>query len=121
MAVELVNTTGIFALDGGEWEVTNNIWIVGNEREVLVVDAAHDHEPIVAAVNGKPCHLGARFSAMFGQPSNHGPGLAVCHQDLLGLSFLNGGEQSRPVRMIRQREASIDRLPESISSSQHPA
>ena len=52
-AVELVNTTGIFALDGGEWEVTNNIWIVGNEREVLVVDAAHDHAPIVAAVNGR--------------------------------------------------------------------
>ncbi len=53
MAIELVNTTGIFALDGGEWEVTNNIWLVGSEREVLVIDAAHDHEPILAAINGR--------------------------------------------------------------------
>ena len=29
MPVELVTTDGIFALDGGEWEVTNNIWLVG--------------------------------------------------------------------------------------------
>ena len=53
MAVELINTTGIFALDGGEWEVTNNIWLVGNDREVLVVDAAHDHQPIVEAIRDR--------------------------------------------------------------------
>jgi glyoxylase-like metal-dependent hydrolase (beta-lactamase superfamily II) len=53
VTVELVTTSGIFALDGGEWEVTNNIWIVGDDREVLVFDAAHDHAPIVAAVNGR--------------------------------------------------------------------
>ena len=40
--IELVNTSGIFALDGGEWEVTNNIWLVGNDREVIVIDAAHE-------------------------------------------------------------------------------
>ena len=53
MGIELVTTDGIFALDGGEWEVTNNIWLVGDDREVLVFDAAHDHEPIAAAVNGR--------------------------------------------------------------------
>jgi glyoxylase-like metal-dependent hydrolase (beta-lactamase superfamily II) len=53
MAIELVTTEGIFALDGGEWEVTNNIWLVGDDREVLVVDAAHDHRPIVEAVAGR--------------------------------------------------------------------
>jgi glyoxylase-like metal-dependent hydrolase (beta-lactamase superfamily II) len=53
MAIELVTTDGIFALDGGEWEVTNNIWIVGDDREVVVFDAAHDHQPIVDAVNGR--------------------------------------------------------------------
>ncbi len=53
MAVELVTTDGIFALDGGEWEVTNNIWLVGDEREVVVFDAAHDHQPIVDAINGR--------------------------------------------------------------------
>lgn len=53
MPVELVTTDGIFALDGGEWEVTNNIWIVGDDREVVVFDAAHDHRPIVEAVAGR--------------------------------------------------------------------
>src|SRR5690606_4095925 len=53
MAIELVTTDGIFALDGGEWEVTNNIWIVGDDREVIVFDAAHDHAPIVAGINGR--------------------------------------------------------------------
>ena len=53
MGVELVTTDGIFALDGGEWQVTNNIWIVGDDREVIVFDAAHDHQPIVDAINGR--------------------------------------------------------------------
>ena len=53
MSIELVTTDGIFALDGGEWEVTNNIWIIGDDREVVVFDAAHDHEAIVAALNGR--------------------------------------------------------------------
>jgi glyoxylase-like metal-dependent hydrolase (beta-lactamase superfamily II) len=51
--IELVTTDGIFALDGGEWEVTNNIWLVGDDREVIVIDAAHDHRPIVEAVAGR--------------------------------------------------------------------
>ncbi len=53
MTIELVTTDGIFALDGGAWEVTNNIWLVGDDREVIVFDAAHDHQPIVDAVNGR--------------------------------------------------------------------
>jgi glyoxylase-like metal-dependent hydrolase (beta-lactamase superfamily II) len=51
--IELVTTDGIFALDGGEWEVTNNIWLVGDDREVVVFDAAHDHRPIVEGINGR--------------------------------------------------------------------
>ena len=51
--IELVTTDGVFRLDGGEWEVTNNIWLVGNDREVLVIDAAHDAAPIVEAVHGR--------------------------------------------------------------------
>ncbi len=53
MTIELITTSGIFALDGGEWDVTNNIWIVGDDREVVVFDAAHDHRPIVDAVGGR--------------------------------------------------------------------
>ena len=51
--IELVTTEGLFRLDGGEWEVTNNIWCVGNDREVLVIDAAHDAAPIIEAINGR--------------------------------------------------------------------
>ena len=53
MPIELVTTDGIFALDGGEWEVTNNIWLVGDDREVVVFDAAHDHTRIVDGINGR--------------------------------------------------------------------
>ena len=53
MTIELVTTDGFFALDGGEWEVTNNIWIVGDDREVVVFDAAHDHRPIVDGIAGR--------------------------------------------------------------------
>jgi glyoxylase-like metal-dependent hydrolase (beta-lactamase superfamily II) len=48
--VEKVVTSGTFALDGGEWEVDNNVWLVGDDDEVLVVDAAHDPSAILAAV-----------------------------------------------------------------------
>ena len=53
MAIELVMTDGIFALDGGEWAVTNNIWLVGDDREVTVFDAAHDASAIVSAIAGR--------------------------------------------------------------------
>jgi len=53
IGIELVQTDGIFALDGGEWEVTNNIWIVGNDVDVIVIDAAHDAKAIADAVNGR--------------------------------------------------------------------
>jgi len=53
MTIELVTTDGIFALDGGEWEVTNNIWLVGDDTEVVVFDAAHDHRPIVDGIAGR--------------------------------------------------------------------
>ncbi len=51
--IEHVVTSGIFSLDGGDFEVDNNIWIVGDDTEVIVIDAAHDHRPIVDAVGGR--------------------------------------------------------------------
>jgi glyoxylase-like metal-dependent hydrolase (beta-lactamase superfamily II) len=51
--IEKVVTAGTFALDGGEWQVENNVWLVGDDREVLVVDAAHDAEKILAAVGDR--------------------------------------------------------------------
>ena len=51
--VERVVTSGVFELDGGSWEVDNNVWLVGDYREVLVVDAAHDAAAILAAVGDR--------------------------------------------------------------------
>lgn len=53
MTVERVVTEGVFEFDGQEWEVENNVWIVGNDEEVLVVDAAHDAARIAAAVGNR--------------------------------------------------------------------
>jgi glyoxylase-like metal-dependent hydrolase (beta-lactamase superfamily II) len=46
-------TSGTFSLDGGTWDVDNNVWIVGDEREVFVIDAAHDADKIAEAVGGR--------------------------------------------------------------------
>ena len=51
--VDLVVTHGVFSIDGEDFEVDNNIWLVGNDDEVLVVDAAHDHRPIVEGIAGR--------------------------------------------------------------------
>lgn len=51
--VDHLTTEGTFSLDGQDFEVENNIWLFGDDDEVAVVDAAHDHEPIVAAVAGR--------------------------------------------------------------------
>jgi glyoxylase-like metal-dependent hydrolase (beta-lactamase superfamily II) len=51
--IERVVTSGLFSLDGEDFEVDNNIWVVGDDAEVVVIDAAHDHRPIVEAVGGR--------------------------------------------------------------------
>ena len=51
--VEQVVTSGTFSLDGGTWEVDNNVWLVGDDDEVLVIDAAHDAGAIGKAVAGR--------------------------------------------------------------------
>lgn len=49
--ITCVPTSGTFSLDGGTWAVDNNVWLIGDEREVIVVDAAHDADAIAAAVD----------------------------------------------------------------------
>jgi glyoxylase-like metal-dependent hydrolase (beta-lactamase superfamily II) len=46
-------TSGTFALDGGEWEVDNNVWIIGDHTEAIVIDAAHDPVAIEDALGGR--------------------------------------------------------------------
>jgi glyoxylase-like metal-dependent hydrolase (beta-lactamase superfamily II) len=51
--IERVVTSGTFSLDGGTWEVENNVWLVGDRSEVLVIDAAHDADAIAEAVGDR--------------------------------------------------------------------
>ena len=51
--IDHVVTSGIFSLDGQDFDVDNNIWLIGNDEEVVVIDAAHDHRPIVEAIGGR--------------------------------------------------------------------
>jgi len=51
--VEKVVTSGTFSLDGGTWDVDNNVWLVGDDQDVIVIDAAHDADAIKAAVGSR--------------------------------------------------------------------
>ena len=51
--VEHLVTSGTFSLDGGTWDVDNNVWLLGDDEEVLVIDAPHDAAAVVAEVAGR--------------------------------------------------------------------
>lgn len=48
--IEHLTTSGTFELDGGSWEVDNNVWLVGDDEEVVVIDAGHEAAPILEQV-----------------------------------------------------------------------
>lgn len=51
--ITCVETSGTFSLDGRTWAVDNNVWLVGDDREVIVIDAAHDADAIATAVGDR--------------------------------------------------------------------
>lgn len=51
--IDYLVTSGTFSLDGGTWDVDNNVWIVGDDNECIVIDAPHDASAIVEEVNGR--------------------------------------------------------------------
>jgi glyoxylase-like metal-dependent hydrolase (beta-lactamase superfamily II) len=53
LAIDKVEIDGVFSLDGQDHDVTNNVWLVGDDDEVVVLDAPHDARPIVEAVGGR--------------------------------------------------------------------
>ena len=52
-AIEHLVTSGVFSLDGQDFDVDNNVWVVGDEDEVIVVDPAHDAGAIISAIGGR--------------------------------------------------------------------
>ncbi len=51
--IEHLVTSGTFSLDGQTYDVDNNVWLVGDDDEVVVVDAPHDAEAIAQAVGDR--------------------------------------------------------------------
>jgi glyoxylase-like metal-dependent hydrolase (beta-lactamase superfamily II) len=51
--IDKVVVPGVFSLDGQDFDVDNNVWLVGDDGEVLVIDAPHDAAPIVDAIGGR--------------------------------------------------------------------
>jgi glyoxylase-like metal-dependent hydrolase (beta-lactamase superfamily II) len=51
--IDRIVVPGVFSLDGQDFDVENNVWLVGDDDEVLVVDAPHDAAPIVEAIGGR--------------------------------------------------------------------
>ena len=51
--VQRLRTSGIFSLEGGEFDVENNVWIVGDEDSAIVIDAAHDHQAIARGLGDR--------------------------------------------------------------------
>jgi glyoxylase-like metal-dependent hydrolase (beta-lactamase superfamily II) len=51
--IERLVTSGTFSLDGGSWDVDNNVWIIGDDDEVLVIDPAHDAQAVQKAIGDR--------------------------------------------------------------------
>jgi glyoxylase-like metal-dependent hydrolase (beta-lactamase superfamily II) len=51
--VDKIVTSGTFSLDGKDYDVDNNVWLVGDDERVVVVDAPHDAGAILAAIDGR--------------------------------------------------------------------
>lgn len=48
-----LTTSGIFSLDGQDFEVENNVWLVGSGDGVIVVDAPHSASAILDALGSR--------------------------------------------------------------------
>ena len=53
LRIDRLVTSGTFSLDGGTWEVDNNVWIIGDDAECVIIDPAHDPAAVAAAVAGR--------------------------------------------------------------------
>lgn len=51
--VERIVTSGVFSLDGQDFEVDNNVWLIGDDESVVIIDAAHQSGPILDAVGDR--------------------------------------------------------------------
>lgn len=53
LRIEHLQTSGTFSLDGGTWDVDNNVWLIGNDEECILIDAPHNAAAIVDQIGGR--------------------------------------------------------------------
>ncbi|NDL59635.1 MBL fold metallo-hydrolase [Phytoactinopolyspora mesophila] len=51
--IDHATTSGTFSLDGRTLEVDNNVWVIGDNTECVVIDAAHDANAILGVVGSR--------------------------------------------------------------------
>ena len=52
MRIDHLVTSGKFKLDGNEWDVDNNVFIVG-DQDCWIIDPSHELDTIVGAVENR--------------------------------------------------------------------
>ncbi|MDS1269756.1 MBL fold metallo-hydrolase [Lipingzhangella sp. LS1_29] len=103
-AVECVVTSGTLTVDGEEFSVTNNTWIVpADEEGVIVVDPAHDAEAILKAVGEREVYLVACTN---GYNTHIGAAIEVAERDDADIAL-----HRREVRAWRKLHG-IERTPD---------
>jgi glyoxylase-like metal-dependent hydrolase (beta-lactamase superfamily II) len=51
--IEHTSTSGTFSLDGGTWDVDNNVWLIGDDVECVIIDAPHSVGPIADLIGDR--------------------------------------------------------------------
>lgn len=51
--IEHILTRGILTREAQGFEIDNNVWIIGDDKDVIVIDAAHEAEKIAEAVKDR--------------------------------------------------------------------
>ncbi|MGI8695932.1 MAG: MBL fold metallo-hydrolase [Mycobacteriales bacterium] len=51
--VERVETSGVFSLDGPDFDVDHNVWLLGDDTDVIVIDPSHNAGAILDAVGDR--------------------------------------------------------------------
>jgi glyoxylase-like metal-dependent hydrolase (beta-lactamase superfamily II) len=49
-------TSGTFSLDGGTWDVDNNVWVIGTDTDCVVIDAPHRVDTILEVIGRRRVH-----------------------------------------------------------------
>lgn len=53
LRIDLVQIDGFFKGSDPPAAVQNNVWVIGDDAEVIVIDASHDAAPIIEAIAGR--------------------------------------------------------------------